>query len=150
MNRVCKDVLGRTRFDNLSGLHDRDAMRDMADHSHVMTNEEQRQATGALKIEQKIEHLRLNRNIERRDRLVAEQDLRLDNQSAGDGHALALAAGKLVRELLQGGDRQANRLEGLGGTVGPARRMANSMDRQCLLHLVTNTAARIKRAQRIL
>ena len=35
--------------------------------------------------------------VERGQRLVEQQDLRLDGQRAGEGHALLLAAGQLVR-----------------------------------------------------
>ena len=47
---------------------------------------------------QEVEDLRLHRGVERRGRLVEQQDLRLQDQRAGDRDALALAAGELVRE----------------------------------------------------
>ena len=41
-------------------------------------------------------HLAAQRQIERAQRLVQQQHLRLDGDGAGQRHALALAAGKLV------------------------------------------------------
>src|SRR5262249_11471339 len=40
---------------------------------------------------------RLDRNVERRGRLVEKQDARLEDEGAGDGDALALTAGELMR-----------------------------------------------------
>ena len=44
-----------------------------------------------------VEHLRLHRDVERRGRLVGDQQVRLGDQHHGDHHALAHAARNLVR-----------------------------------------------------
>jgi hypothetical protein len=46
---------------------------------------------------EQLQHLLLHRDVERRDRLVGDQQLGLQRQRAGDADALALAAGELVR-----------------------------------------------------
>ena len=46
---------------------------------------------------QQLEHLRLDRDVERRRRLVGDQQLRVAGQRHGDHHPLAHAAGELVR-----------------------------------------------------
>ena len=46
---------------------------------------------------EQVEDLRADRDVERRDRLVEDDQRRLDDQRAGDGDALALAAGEFVR-----------------------------------------------------
>ena len=46
---------------------------------------------------QQVEDLRLDRDVERRDRLVGDDQLRLQRQRARDADALALAARELVR-----------------------------------------------------
>ena len=46
---------------------------------------------------QQVDHLGLDRHVERRHRLVADDDLRPQRQRPGDADALALAAGELVR-----------------------------------------------------
>ena len=49
------------------------------------------------KLREQIDDLRLNGNVERRDRFVRDDQFRLDREGAGNGDALALAAGKFVR-----------------------------------------------------
>ena len=51
---------------------------------------------------QLILHLAAELEIERAQRLIEKQHGGLDDKGAGEGHALALAAGKLVRLLVEG------------------------------------------------
>src|ERR1700736_6024708 len=51
----------------------------------------------ALQINQQIDHLGLDRYVERRYRLVADDKARPERQRPRDADALALAAGELVR-----------------------------------------------------
>ena len=51
----------------------------------------------ALQRLQQIDDLRLDRHVERRHRLVADDQLRLEDHRPRDADALALAAGELVR-----------------------------------------------------
>ena len=63
------------------------------DHGEVVADHRKvRPALAPHRFEQ-VEHLRLHRGVERRGRLVEQQDRRLEDQRARDGHALALAAG---------------------------------------------------------
>ena len=48
----------------------------------------------------RLQDLRLHGNVERRDGLVAHDQLRVDRERARDADALALAAGELVREAV--------------------------------------------------
>ncbi|MNV54332.1 hypothetical protein D3C71_1465220 [compost metagenome] len=48
----------------------------------------------------RIEHFADQLRIERRGRLVEQQDLRIHGQSAGDRHTLLLAAGQLLRIMM--------------------------------------------------
>jgi hypothetical protein len=56
------------------------------------------QAELVLQVVEQVDHAGLDRDVERRDRLVEHQQLRAEGQRAGDADALALAAGELVRE----------------------------------------------------
>ena len=67
--------------------HDREIVRD----------EEVGQAALALQRFQQIDDLALDRHVERRHRLVADDEFRFDRKRARNADALALAAGKLVR-----------------------------------------------------
>src|SRR5439155_15776773 len=84
-------------LDNLAEIHDRDAMADVFDDSEVVRDEEIREAELALQVAQKVDYLCLHRDVERRDRLVADDEARMQGQGAGDADALALAAGEFVR-----------------------------------------------------
>ena len=55
-----------------------------------MADEKIGQRPLAAKLCNQVQHLRANRNIKRRDRLVKDNQLWLDNQRAGNGDALAL------------------------------------------------------------
>ena len=57
----------------------------------------ERQPELALQVAQQVEDLRLDRHVERGDRLVGHDQLRLERERAGHADALPLAAGELVR-----------------------------------------------------
>jgi hypothetical protein len=82
------------------------------DHRQVVGDEQVGQAQLALQLEQQVEHLALDGDIERRHRLVADDQLRAQGDGAGDADALALAAGELERVAVGGGgqaDRSSSR-----------------------------------------
>jgi hypothetical protein len=60
-------------------------------------DEDEGQTEFVLEVEQKIEHLRLDRFVERRDRLVEDQEPWLERKAAGDVDALPLPARNFVR-----------------------------------------------------
>ncbi len=73
-----------------------------------MGDEEHRHALRGFKLGKQLQDLRLHGDIERRGRLVGNQQLRLVGKRHGDHDALALSAGKLVREGRQALFRFAN------------------------------------------
>ena len=77
--------------------------RRLGDHAHVMGDEDEGHAGLALQPEEEVEDLRLDGDVERRGRLVGDQELRVAGDRHGDHHALAHAAGKLVRERRRAG-----------------------------------------------
>jgi hypothetical protein len=62
-----------------------------------MGYEKQSQFQALSQITQQSENLRLDRHIQRRNRLVRNDELRLQCNSAGDAYSLSLATGKLMR-----------------------------------------------------
>ena len=54
-----------------------------------------------LQLAQELDDLRLHREVEGGGGLVEQDELGLERDGAGDGEALALAAGEFVREALQ-------------------------------------------------
>ena len=81
---------------------------DVLHHRKIVGDEHVGEAQPLLQIAQQVEDLRADRHIERRDRLVADDQLRLDRERARDHDALALPAGELVR-IARGKARLAGR-----------------------------------------
>ena len=71
----------------------------MFHHRKIMRDEQVRQPLIALQIHQQIDHLRLDRHIKRRNRLIGHDQARVQRQSTGDADALPLPAAELVREI---------------------------------------------------
>ena len=83
-------------------VHHRDPVGDVADHRQVVGDEDVGDAELLLQIVEQVEHLRLHREVERGHRLVADDDVGVQRQRAGDADALALTAGELLRVLVGG------------------------------------------------
>ena len=77
----------------------------------------------ACRSREQVDDLRLDRHVERRDRLVADDEPRLDRERARDADPLALAAGELVRIAARVLGREADEPEDLGDALAlPALR----------------------------
>ena len=63
---------------------------------------------------QQVQDLRLDRDVERADGLVGDQQLGLRREAARDRDALALAAAELAREAARERRREADEVEQLG------------------------------------
>ena len=97
---------GRAVLDHLALVHHGDAVADLRGDAQVVGDEQHREIEALADLVEQLEHLRLHRDVERRDRLVGDQHLRLHRERARDADALALAAGELVRVA-----RRARRVE---------------------------------------
>ncbi|MNZ91384.1 hypothetical protein D3C78_1103670 [compost metagenome] len=86
-----------------------------------MSDEDERKAHLAAKLVQKRNNLRLNRNVERRDRLVADDELRLQRQRTGNGNPLPLAAGELMRIAAHMFRRKADLMQQFRDPFAPFR-----------------------------
>ena len=89
--------VARADLDDLAEVHDGHAVAHVAHDRQVVGDEHDRQPELALHVAQQVQHLRLDRHVERRDGLVGDQQLRLQRERARHADALALAAGELVR-----------------------------------------------------
>ena len=68
--------------------------------------------------------MRLHRDVERADRLVGDDQLRIDGQRARDADPLPLPAGELVRVAAGVTRAQPDRLQQLGDGAAADRRLA--------------------------
>ena len=96
VRRRLVEEVGRCDLAEPPEVHDGHPVADVLDDGQVVRNEEDREVVLLLQVLHQVEDLRLDRHVEGGDDLVAHQQLRLEDQGAGDADALALAAGELA------------------------------------------------------
>ena len=89
-------------FHDLAVPQDGDAVGHLGDDGEIVRDQQQAHAVLVDEVAQQVEDLRLQHHVERRGRLVGDQQLRLQRAGDGDHHALALPAGQFVRVAGQG------------------------------------------------
>ena len=103
------ELAGLRLLDQPAEVHHADPVADVAHHREVVGDDEVGEPELVLQLLEQVEHLRLHRDVERGDRLVGHDQLRVDRQRPGDADPLPLAAGELVGVLRQRDRRQADR-----------------------------------------
>src|SRR5882757_614495 len=76
MPGIAEEALRRSDLDDAAQIHHRDTVGDVLDDLQVVADEEIGQVQPALQVEQEIEDLAAHRDIERRRRLVEDDDVR--------------------------------------------------------------------------
>jgi hypothetical protein len=102
------------------------------DDGEVVGNEHDRQVQPRLEFFEKCHDLRLDRDVERADRLVAHQKFRLQRKSAGDSHTLTLSAAQLSRIAVLEGGVQADQAKQLETSAAPRCARPDAVDVQRL------------------
>ena len=114
----------------------------------VVRDEQVREAAVALEVLQQVDDLRLDGHVERRHRLVADDEARLDGERARDADALSLAAGELVRIARDVLGVEADLRRAAGRTRASASApSAMPVDRESLADDRADGHARIERAR---
>src|SRR5829696_5486597 len=116
----------------------------MLHHRQAVRNEKVRQSKLSLQILKQVYHLSLNRNIESRDRFVANNEFRIQRQSSSDAYPLPLPARKLVRVAIHIFWVKADLCKQVGNAVLLLLLRADLVDLQRLGHDRKNTVARIE------
>ena len=80
VSRVVEYLVHITEFHYLTGVHDRNAVRDVCNNAQIMGDEHDSIVKFLPQILEKLEYLRLDRNVKCGRRLVAYKDLRLAGQ----------------------------------------------------------------------
>ena len=75
-------------------VHHPDPVADVLDDREVVGDEQVGQAELLLEVVEQVQDLALDRHVERRDRLVADDELGVQGERPGDADALALAAAR--------------------------------------------------------
>ena len=97
VQRAREDALLAALLHGQAEVHHQHVVRDVPDDAEIVRNEEVREAEVALQVGKQVQHLRLDRDVERRDRLVGHDQRRIQHQRPRNRDALALAAGEHVR-----------------------------------------------------
>jgi hypothetical protein len=97
MQRPIVEIALARDLDQLAEIHHRDAVADVLHHGKVVSDEQIGEAEALLQVLQQVHDLRLDRHVERRHRFVADDQVGIDRQRAGDADALALTSGELMR-----------------------------------------------------
>ena len=140
----------RPGFDDAAMVHDGDPVGERGDHGEVVRDEQIAEVFVALQFPEQRQDFGAHGDVERRHRFVEHDERRPRGDGAGDGNALALAAGNLV-DAASGNswvepDALEQRRDGpwTGSTVGKA------MDAQGIVEHAANRGARIERGERLL
>ena len=136
---IAEELTGRRDLDDPAEIHHGNPMADVLDHGEIVRDKQIRQAEFALQIGEQVDDLRLHRDIERRDRLVADDQLRPWRQRPRDAEALPLSAREFVRVLGHLFGSQADFLEKRAHPLVDLRRSA-------LLEIVNRLGDDIRRA----
>ncbi len=116
--RTAEDGMDVAVLDDLARVHDHDAVRHLRDHSQVVRDDHDRGAQVPLQPAHQLQDLRLDRDIQRRCRLVRDQEAGVAGEGHGDHDALPHPAGELVGMLADalgrvGDPHQVQHLDGL-------------------------------------
>ena len=132
MQRLGEELLGRRLLDDPAQIHDGDVLADVAHHRQVVRDEQVGEPEILLQTHQQVENLRLDRDVERRDRLVGDDEVRLDGERPRDADALPLSTAELVRLAVGELRREPDAVEQF---VDPLSRLAFGGDAVHAQHL---------------
>ena len=98
MLRPAQQICGRPDLDDFAEAHHRDPVADLGRDIEVVGDEQHRQPQPRLQCLEQREHLRLDRDVERRHRLVGHQHVGVERQRARNADPLPLPAGEFMRK----------------------------------------------------
>jgi hypothetical protein len=93
MLRVAVEMVHRATLHLLAEIHHHHAVADVADDVEVVADEDIGQVELRLQVYEQVQHLRLDRFVERGDGLIQDDDARLEGQRSRDVDPLPLAPG---------------------------------------------------------
>ena len=144
------DGLGRSHLDDPAAIHHRDARADVPHQPQVVGDEQVGQREARLQVDEQVDDLRLDRHVERRHRLVGDDQRRVERERAGQADALPLAAAELVRVAPPQLGIEADVREQLGDPRRALGLRADAVDDQRLLDDRLDAHPRVERRVRIL
>ena len=97
---ICKNVFGASQLDQPAEVHDADLIAQVPNHGEVMRDEEVSQPELALEVAKEVDDLGLDRDVERGQRFIADDQSGPERDRAGDRDALALPPREFVGKAL--------------------------------------------------
>ena len=150
MQRVLVELGRRRDFDDPAEIHDCDAIGDVPHDREVVRDEQIREVELLLQLLEQVDDLRLDRDVERGDRLVRDDEVRIDRDCACQSDALALASGELVRIAPGRIGRQSDDLEQVANPPARLAPTREAVGPEWLADDATHAVARVERRVRIL
>src|SRR5262245_12603463 len=143
---------GFSAFDDLAGVHDGDFVGAFRDDAEIVGDEQHGHAEPSLELADQLEDLRLDRHVERRGRLIRDQELGRAGERHGNHDALTLADGELVRIIpdafLRIGD--LDQPQHLDRTIARLAAACPLMETHGFRNLVADGHDRVQRGHRLL
>ena len=153
MPRRCEQLIDGRMLRDPARVHHEHVVAELGDDAQVVRDEQHRHAVLVLQPAQELEDLRLHGDVERRRRLVGDQELRAARDRHRDHDALPHAARELVRILVEPLRRRGNAdlLEQLDGALAQHARLgARLVEPQRLEHLAAHGVHGVQRGHRFL
>ena len=110
VTRIRENGTPRPHFDDLAEVHHRHTVADALDDAHVVRDEKEGEPHFFLELHHEIDHLRSDRDVERRNAFVGNDDFGLQCERTRNADALALTAREFVRIAVAHIGREADAL----------------------------------------
>ncbi|EGJ74167.1 putative ABC transporter ATP-binding protein [Streptomyces sp. Tu6071] len=138
--RVVQHLGGGALFDHVAVAHDEHFRADLGDDGEVVRDDEEGEPRLLAEVGEEVEDLGLDGDVERRRRLVGDQDAGPGRERGGDQDALEHPAGQLVGVLGAdpGGFAQVDLGEEFGGALAGRATAEVLLDTQHLAELTAH------------
>src|SRR5438552_1991670 len=153
MLRPLDDLFRRPFLDEVAGVHDEDAVGDVPRARDVVGDVQKRDALPLTQLAHEVQNADPDRDVEHRDGLVRDDQLRPERERLREAHALTLAAAQLVRKLACGrpGWHEPDLAENAFGLPAPTvSAEPATVQLQRARDAVRNPIGRVDRAVRVL
>src|SRR5207248_1230443 len=132
------------------GMHDGDVAGDPSGEGEVVGDENAGEVEAAAEVEEQGGDLGLQKQVEAGERFVEDEEARLEDQGAGDGEALTLAAAEAERGFAGGSAGKADELQPLEGFAAAGIGRAAALDEERLFEKLSGGEPRIQAGGRFL
>ena len=112
---IGEDRIRGAAFHHLAQIHNGHVLGNMFDQGQIVGNKQIGQPEFLPQIQKQIADLGMDGHVQSGGRLIADDQLRIGDESPGDGNSLALAAGELEDIPIQIPERQSHLFHQSGG-----------------------------------